>query len=74
VVSLEETPETPTFIFRSGTEFLKNGGEAMLNSLVDLFMIVSDLEIIPSEWKNGIIKPLHKSGSAMDLDNFSHNK
>ena len=51
-------------------EFLKNGGEAMLNSLVDLFMIVSDLEIIPSEWKNGIIKPLHKSGSAMDLDNY----
>jgi hypothetical protein len=41
----------------------------MLNSLVDLFTVVSDLEIIPSEWKNGIIKPLHKSGSAMDLDN-----
>ena len=51
-------------------EFLKNGGEAMLNSLVDLFTVVSDLEIIPSEWKNGIIKPLHKSGSAMDLDNY----
>ena len=42
----------------------------MLNSLVDLFTVVSDLEIIPSEWKNGIIKPLHKSGSAMDLDDY----
>jgi hypothetical protein len=51
-------------------EFLKNGGEAMLNSLVDLFTVVSDLKIIPSEWKNGIIKHLHKSGSAMDLDNY----
>jgi hypothetical protein len=47
------------------SEFLKNGGEAMLNSLADLLTVVSDLEIIPSEWKNGIIKPLHKSGSAI---------
>ena len=51
-------------------EFLKYGGEPMLNSLVDLFTVISDLEVTPSDWKKGIIKPLHKSGSVMDLDNY----
>jgi hypothetical protein len=52
-------------------------GTKFSSNLATLFLTLSlklstscMLEIIPSEWKNGIIKPLHKSGSAMDLDNY----
>jgi hypothetical protein len=51
-------------------EFLKFGGELLVNSLVDLFTIISDLETIPEEWGKGIIKPLHKSGTVFDIDNY----
>ena len=51
-------------------EFLKYGGKAMLSSLVDLFTAISDFEQIPSDWQNGIIKPIHKSGSLFELDNY----
>jgi hypothetical protein len=50
-------------------EFLKFGSELLVNSLVDLFTIISDLETIPDEWGKGIIKPLHKSGTVFDIDN-----
>jgi hypothetical protein len=39
-------------------EFLRYGGKAMLSSLVDLFTALSDFEQIPSDWQNGIIKPM----------------
>jgi hypothetical protein len=42
----------------------------MLSSLVDLFTAISDFEQIPSDWQNGIIKPIHKSGSLFELDNY----
>jgi hypothetical protein len=51
-------------------EFLKYGGKAMLSSLVDLFTAISDFEQIPSDWQNGIIKPIHISGSLFELDNY----
>lgn len=51
-------------------EFLKYGGDVMVRSLSDLFTVVSDLECIPREWQKGLIKPIHKSGSKSDLDNY----
>ncbi len=51
-------------------EFLKYGGEIMIKTLSDMFKMFSDLETIPDDWHKGIIKPLHKSGSAYDLDNY----
>ena len=51
-------------------EFLKFGGELLVNSLVDLFTVISDLETIPDEWGKGIIKSLHKSGMDFDIDNY----
>ena len=44
-------------------EFPRYGGKAMLSSLVDLFTAISDFEQIPSDRQNGIIKPIHESGS-----------
>ena len=41
-----------------------------LKSLSDLFTCISDFEMIPDDWCKGIIKPLHKSGSIYDLDNY----
>ena len=51
-------------------EFLKYGGKAMLSSLIDLFTAISDFEQIPSDWQNGVIKPIHKSGSLFELANY----
>jgi hypothetical protein len=42
----------------------------MIKSLSDLFTCISDFEMIPDDWCKGIIKPLHKSGSIYDLDNY----
>ena len=50
-------------------EFLKYGGNTLLNSLLDLFTKITDLEKIPEDWHKGIIKPIHKGGSMYDLDN-----
>ena len=33
-------------------------------------MAIPDLEQIPSDWQKGIIKPIHKSGSIIELDNY----
>ena len=52
------------------TEFLNNGGDIMIKSLSGLFTCISDFEMIPDDWCKGIIKPLHKSGSIYDLDNY----
>jgi hypothetical protein len=34
------------------------------------FTAISDIELIPDDWQKGIVKPLHKSGSVYDLDNY----
>ncbi|VDI39242.1 Hypothetical predicted protein [Mytilus galloprovincialis] len=46
------------------------GGDALVDSLVDLFTIITDLEAVPDDWQNGIIKPLPKAGSVYDIDNY----
>ena len=42
----------------------------MIRSLVDMFTAISDIEVIPDDWHSGIIRPLHKSGSLYDIDNY----
>ncbi|VDI49574.1 Hypothetical predicted protein [Mytilus galloprovincialis] len=44
-------------------EFLKFGGDALVDSLVDLFTTITDLEAVPDDWQNGIIKRLLKAGN-----------
>jgi hypothetical protein len=39
-------------------------------SYVDMFTAISDIEVIPDDWHIGIIRPLHKSGSLYDIDNY----
>ena len=51
-------------------EFLKYGGNCIVNTLTDLFTFFSDKEILPDEWRQGLIKPIHKSGTVTDLDNY----
>jgi hypothetical protein len=42
----------------------------MNRSLVDMFTAISDIEVILDDWHSGIIRPLHKSGSLYDIDNY----
>jgi hypothetical protein len=51
-------------------EFLRYGGNTLLNSLLDLFTKITDLEKIPEDSHKGIIKPIHKRGSMYDLNNY----
>ena len=51
-------------------EFLKYGGEYITSTLCELFQYFSDLEALPDEWRQGLIKSIHKSGSTTDLDNY----
>ena len=51
-------------------EFLKYGGNTLLNSLLDLFTKIPDLEKIPEDGHKGIIKPIHKGRSMYDLNNY----
>jgi hypothetical protein len=57
-------------LFNIPNEFLKYGGDIMIKSLSDLFTCISGFEMMPDDWCKGIIKPLHKSGSIYDLDNY----
>jgi hypothetical protein len=51
-------------------DFLKFRGDIMIHSLVDMLTAISDIEVIPDDWHSGIIRPLHKSGSLYDIDNY----
>ena len=51
-------------------EFLKFEGHTLMTSLIDLFTLISDLETEPDDCQICVIKPLHKSGSMYDLDNY----
>ena len=42
----------------------------MINSLVKLFVVITDMEMVPQDWQEGIIKPILKGGSCFDLDNY----
>lgn len=51
-------------------EFLKNGGTALITSLVDMFNMCKTLEVYPDQWFQGYIKPIHKEGSKEILSNY----
>ena len=51
-------------------EFLKYGGDAIVDSLLALFTKVKILETLPNEWKNGLLRPLHKRSDDENLDNY----
>lgn len=51
-------------------EFLKKGGENMINSIISLFHMFQLFEKYPEDWFCSIVKPLHKGGKANDLDNY----
>jgi hypothetical protein len=50
-------------------DFLKYGGDTLLNSLLDLFTKITDLNPRRLQHK-GSIKPIHKGGSMYDLDYY----
>ena len=51
-------------------EFIKYGGPCMRTTLLKIFKLCYDKESYPSQWLKGIIKPIHKSGSKYNLDNY----
>ncbi|MCP3928957.1 MAG: reverse transcriptase family protein, partial [Bacteroidetes bacterium] len=51
-------------------EFLKMGGERVIQALLKLFLKVKLLEELPNDWYEGIIKPLFKEGSREELGNY----
>jgi hypothetical protein len=51
-------------------EFLKYGGAVIQTVLLTLFKKINLLEIIPSDWYEGIVKPLFKEGSRESLSNY----
>ncbi len=55
---------------RIPNEFLKHGGTQMTKSIASLFRLCALLEQFPTEWQQGIIKPIHKSGDRGCLNNY----
>ncbi len=51
-------------------ELIKNGGDALVTSLFNLFKRLATVECIPDEWNEGIIIPIFKKGDVKDLDNY----
>jgi hypothetical protein len=51
-------------------ELIKNGGDAMNNSMHQLFRRLIQLEGTPQEWNKGIIIPIHKKGNKNNLNNY----
>ena len=50
-------------------EWLLEGGEEMINSLVILYNMIQSTMWIPEQWNSIIIKSLHKKGPKKDLTN-----
>ena len=51
-------------------EFLKYGQQCIVNALQILFNKIKLLEAIPSEWYEGLIKPIFKEGNNEVLNNY----
>lgn len=55
---------------RIPNELLKRGGKELAKALSTLFQHVWQTQCWPEQWTRGNIVPLHKSGSAANLDNY----
>ena len=55
---------------RIKNEFIKHGGDAMVDALEGLFNMLWDQEVVPDEWLDASITPIHKSGSQIQLTNY----
>ena len=51
-------------------EMLKAGGEVAIEWLMKLFNAVWERGVAPSDWKSGIIVPIHKKGSRLECTNY----
>jgi len=51
-------------------EFVKYGGLALQEAVLKLFCKIRTVESIPSEWYEGLVKPLFKEGSKEILSNY----
>ena len=51
-------------------EFIKFGGPKLQSALLDMFLLIKMTEKMLEEWYQGIVKPIHKSGSTEDLGNY----
>ena len=44
-------------------EMLKAGGEVLIEWMANVFNMVRQVGVAPSDWKNAVIVPVHKKGS-----------
>jgi hypothetical protein len=51
-------------------EFLKRGGPLLHSVLTLLFNLVWSEQMVPKEWKIGVISPIFKGGSSSDINNY----
>ena len=51
-------------------EFLKHGGEAIVNSLTKIFKLCKILESFPDDWSKGYTKPIYKDGKPELLSSY----
>jgi hypothetical protein len=51
-------------------EFFKYGGERLQSAILKLFCKIKLSEIIPKDWYEGLVKPIHKEGSRESLSNY----
>lgn len=51
-------------------ELLKNGGDCLNITILDMFTKLIELEKMPTEWNRGIIVPIFKKGDPKDLNNY----
>lgn len=52
------------------TEILKAGGDIMVNTIHELITELWEKEVIPEDWKEAIVLPIHKKGDKLDCRNY----
>lgn len=52
------------------TELLKDGGEAMVDALHDFYQLLWSSELVPKDFVEGIIVPIHKQGPKSRPENY----
>ena len=51
-------------------EFIKYGGEEVVKRLTHIFQQAWEEGIIPGDWEQNLIIPIHKKGSSVECDNY----